>query len=256
MVGKFGEILKGKPSGSLQLEVVEDNVRAAQLLANALKNHPSSEIPTNLPGLDNALQGNLSEFLAWELGEQHWLLFDRAWSWAPNAENPWRNSSDPGIDILAILTPDAELKLLVFEVKSSIGDGVALIAGVKSSLRTDFESLFRGAVQGRLACRVGRVLSSLKYHKGRADLIPVVKDIVGKNPASSPKISLVGLLICSQLKSAPNASERRQQAFEELSRLLRADGWVAQQVMLRCIETPSFSALLKQAISEVVNGPK
>lgn len=91
---KYSKVLALQVSGSLQFEVVKSNVQVAKLLASALKAQPSFDLPAKIPVMNNALQGNLAEFLAWELGEQHWFLFDRAWSWAPNAENPWKASSE------------------------------------------------------------------------------------------------------------------------------------------------------------------
>jgi hypothetical protein len=154
---KYNRLFQLEIAGTLRREVVKNDAKAAGLLAQALREHPSSLIPTKKPRQSNALQGNLCEFFAWELGEQHWLLFDRVWSWAPNAENPWKPSSDPGIDILALLSPESTPMLLVFEVKSSVGDGVSLINGGSSSLQTDFESLYKGEIQGRLAAHEWQV---------------------------------------------------------------------------------------------------
>lgn len=142
--------------------------------------------------------------------------------------------------------------LLVFEVKSSTGDGVGLINGPSSSLQTDFESLFEGKIQGRLASRVGKILSNLKYHKGRSDLIKPVKRMIGKGPSTSGGVKLTGLLICSRGNDHAESSRKRREAFEELAQDLRAAGWRQHQLDLRCIETPSFGDLLKRAITEVL----
>ena len=207
-------------------------------------------LPERRPRLHRSLQGNLSEFLVYDLGSDYWALFEKKWTWTANATTPWKKSSDPGLDILAI-QHNQPLKLLVTEVKSSAISGSKLVSGKGSTLKADFNGLFSSNAQGRLAMRIGAILSDLEFKMGRHDLVEPIKALVGTNPSSSPGVHLLGVLVCCLGDSARDQA-RRERAFARLHRWLLRKGWTPAQIQLRTIEVADVKKFLRRAIKRVV----
>jgi len=123
--------IQSQRNGCVQIESVRDDLQFADTVAAALKLHPAAP-PPRVPPLSNALQGNLCEFRIWDLGERFWCFYQRDLTWTTNASSPWRSSSDPGIDILGLPSPNGPLIVHVIEVKSSQGGGSGSIIGDKN----------------------------------------------------------------------------------------------------------------------------
>jgi len=209
----YGAVLLSENDGEIPLnrEIVQDDLAFAQAIVDALC---QCMVPPPQPALpnSNSLQGNLCEFCVWELGENHWNWYRRKFSRPANAWNPWRDSSDPGIDILA--TDEEVSTLMVIEVKSSRGDGDGHIKNKKNSLRSDFERLFEGDGRGRLLSRVMEIASDLKFLHERSDLAERVRKLVGSSPSESPGVRLIGVLVCT--RGDGQSHGKRRQAFENL----------------------------------------
>jgi hypothetical protein len=229
--------------------VVRSETKLIERFVKALRALPTP-LPERRPRLQRSLQGNLSEFLVYDLGSDYWALFEKKWAWAANATTPWKKSSDPGLDILAIQNSQP-LRLLVTEVKSSAISGSKLISGKSSTLKADFNGLFSSTAQGRLAMRIGAVLSDLELKMGRHDLVEPIKALVGTNPSSSPGVHLLGVLVCC-LGASPQDQSRRERAFARLHRWLMRKGWTSAQIQLRTIEVSDVKKFLRKAIRRVV----
>ena len=235
----------------MHIELVTDDTEFAKVVATALRAHHAPP-PSSEPGVSNALQGNLVEFCVWDLGERQWRLYERRFTWTPNANSPWRSGSDPGIDILALTSADDKPLALVIEAKSSRYDGSSLVYGGSSSLRADFEHLFTGDIQSRLAVRIGAVCSDLDFKYRSPDLSRQVKKMVGKGPSDSEKIRLVGVLVCTRGNN--QSQTKRSAAFGQLRTWLLNEGWKAEQIECRCIEVGDFLGWLRQVIRGAVYG--
>lgn len=242
----YGAVLQDHVSGAVCRHLCVDQDGLADTLAAALRSHAAAP-PSAAPALTAVLQGNLSEFGAWDLGERHWLLFERQMTWTANAESPWKGSSTDGIDILA-LPSQRDLALLVVEVKSSEGGGANLVSGEGSTLQSDFSRLFDGAVQGRLFVSVGQVLSDLRFHRNRPDLEGHVKALVGTSPAECGGLRLVGVLLCN--RGTQTDEQARDRAFARLTARLTALGWHAAQLAFRTVEVTSVQAMLTRTVNE------
>jgi hypothetical protein len=209
----YGAVLLSENDGEIPLnrEIVQDDLAFAQAIVHALC---QCMVPPPQPALPNSksLQGNLCEFCVWELGEKRWKWYRRKFSRSANAWNPWRDSSDPGIDILA--TDEEVSTLMVIEVKSSQGDGDGHVKNKKNSLRSDFEGLFEGDGRGRLLSRVMEIASDLKFLHERPDLAERVRKLVGSSPSESPGVRLIGVLVCT--RGDGQSHGKRRQAFENL----------------------------------------
>lgn len=240
----YSLILSSQQDDTLPLcrEMVADDAQFAQAILNAMAQYgiprPASRPAT--PNLQN-VRANLSEFCVLELGEKYWRLYLRRFSWPAN-KDPWRPSSDPGIDILA--TDESVELLLVIEVKSSQGDGSSLVNNQRDGLKGDFRRLFEGDGRTRLGSRVLDVAHDLRFQQRRPDLAEKVKSLVGDSPAHSPGVRLVGVLVCSG--GDQQAQDRRHRAFERLhSWLLQDDGnddkkWKATQCRYYTVELDSL----------------
>jgi hypothetical protein len=233
--------------GRLHLEVVYDDINFADAVAAALRAHPAKP-PAKEPQLSNALQGNLCEFCVWDIGEGFWHIYEREWTWTTNASSPWRPSSDPGIDILALAGD--EPSVLVIEVKSSSSGGSGSITGDGSSLQTDFRHLFSSDDYSRLQNRLGTVISDLILKAKRSDLAEKVANAVGKGPGSSQGVRLVGVLICR--RGNLQSQSTRLDSFRELQAWLLEQGWRDGQIECRCIEVQDFSCWLSEVIRRAV----
>jgi hypothetical protein len=247
----YKESLQGVQSGNIRREISKGDKSLAKALANALRAHPSP-IPSSPPPLTNALQGNLAEFLVYDLGLSHWLLFDRKFSWASNAIAPWKESSDPGLDVLAfVFHPDN--KILVIEVKSSVGTGTSSINEDESSLKNDFHKLFNGTSTSRLLFRLSEVFYELKFRREEPQLVQKLSKLVGISPATSAGVRLIGTLVCSKgVKTTLNVQSRTK-AFNDLHQGLIAEGWKPEQIEFRCIELDSLKDFMTRVIQEAAN---
>lgn len=235
----------------VQVSTVVDDLAFAQTIATALRTH-SIAPPEDVPELNNALQGNLCEFCIWDMGDRLWKIYHRANTWPSNADSPWRPSSDPGIDILALTGVDDSLSLIIVEAKSSQKNGINLIVGNSSTLQTDFQHLFAGHVQNRLLTRVGDILFEFTIRRSRPDLASRIHSLVGKSPTESPNIKLVGVLICS--RGNESSRQSRISAFEQLRAHLRTQGWSDNQIEFRCIEVTNFVKWIVEVVDRSVNG--
>jgi len=250
MSSPYDDVLDQVAGNPVVREVCIDQEGLADVLADALKGHPAPP-PANTPHLTNALQGNLSEFGVWDMGERYWSMFERHMTWTANADSPWKASSSDGVDILALSTEGDDLLLLVVEVKSSDGHGANLVTGGNSSLQSDFDRLFEGPVQNRLPISVGKVLTSLRLVHRRTDLEEQVKGMVGSSPDRSASVRLVGVLVCNQ--GMARDEQARERAFDRLTEHLVRAGWDASQISYRTIETADLSALLDDVIDKATS---
>ena len=178
--------------GCVLVHAAVDDAAFAQLVAAALRTH--TRPPSIVPVMSNSLQGNLCEFCVWDIADSHWGLYELQWGFPANARSPWRDHSDPGVDILALVGPETNLSLCVIEVKSSQGEGSALIFSGKnsSSLRTDFDHPFVGNITPCLMNRIGEICFDLIHKLGRRDLARSLISLVGKNPSECGEVKLVG----------------------------------------------------------------
>ncbi len=247
----YSRCLQCNQDNCVHIDLVTDDAEFARVVAAALRAHDAPPPPKE-PEITNALQGNLAEFCVWDLGERQWRIYERRFTWTPNANSPWRPGSDPGIDILALTSVDNEPLALVVEVKSSRYDGSNLVHSGNSSLRADFEHLFMGDIQSRLAVRIGAVCSDLNSKYGLPDLATKVKRVVGRGPSDSENIRLVGVLVCTR---GDNQSQTtRSVAFGQLRTWLLNRGWKTEQIEYRCIEVGDFLNWLRQVIKRAIYG--
>ncbi len=246
----YEDVLDQQAGNPVVREVCTDEDGLADVLADALKGHAAPP-PANAPDLTNALQGNLSEFGVWDIGERYWSLFERDMTWTANADSPWKASSSDGVDILALSTITDDLLLLIVEVKSSGGRGANLVTGGNSSLQSDFNRLFEGPVQDRLPISVGKVLTSLRLVHRRTDLEERVKAMVGTSPERCSSVRLVGVLVCNQ--GTARDEQARGRAFNRLTDHLVGAGWDTSQISYRTIETDDLAALLEDVIDKATS---
>jgi hypothetical protein len=244
----FDQVLLKEIDESLPLcrEVVLDDAQFAQLILE-LTSRNGVPRPSSISNPQN-VRANLSEFCVWELGVGHWQLFSKRFSW-PACTDPWRDSPDHGIDILA--TDENVNTLMVLEVKSSQDDGSNLVNNQRSGLKGDFKSLFEGEGRTRLETRVlGDIAHSLRYHHNRPDLANKVSSLLGTSPSTSPNVKLIGVLVCSD----EQAQEKRHRAFERLHTwLLEDDGddnqkWQADQCRYFVIELDNLPVWLEHLL--------
>lgn len=216
----YSLILISNPENDIPLtrEIVQDDKEFAQAVLESMKRW-LIELPTVRPAVKNVqtVRANLSEFSIWELGEKRWHLYTRRFFWPAN-KDPWRISSNPGIDILA--TDDDKTVLLVIEVKSSDDDGSNLVTNAKDGLKGDFQRLFEGDVRTRLVTRVMDVVHDFQQ-QGHPRLAQKIRDLVGSCPTNSPRVSLIGVLVC--VRQGESAENRRKRAFERLHNWLAKD---------------------------------
>lgn len=236
----YDEMLTGKNDETLPLrrETVLDDARFAQVILE-VSEQSGFPRPDSVANPQN-VRANLGEFCVWELGSEHWQLFSKKLCWPAN-KDPWRDSSDPGVDILA--TDEGVSGLMVIEVKSSEDDGSDLVNNQSKGLKGDFQSLFEGDGRTRLKTRVLDVQHDFRFKLERADLAEKVASLVGDSPSRSPDVRLVGVLVCSNQQ----AQERRKRAFGRLHAwLLEDEGdddkkWQPDQCRYFVIELDSLS---------------
>jgi hypothetical protein len=253
----YNQILSSQQDDALPLcrEIVADDAQFAQIILDVMSQYgiprpASRQVISNL----QTVRANLSEFCVLELGEKYWRLYLRRFSWPAN-KDPWRHSSDPGIDILA--TDENVELLMVIEVKSSKGDGSNLVNSASDGLKGDFKRLFEGDDRTRLLSRVLDVARDLRVQQERPDLADKAISLVGDSPSCSPGVRLIGVLVCSDQQ----AQDRRHRAFERLHNwLLQDDGedsknWQATQCKYFTVELNSLPAWLDHLLpqSETAN---
>lgn len=247
----YGSCINECNDGCVQVSKVNDDQMFAHIVANALRSHSISP-PSHLPELNNALQGNLCEFCIWDIGDRLWHIYSRTDTWPSNADSPWRPSSDPGIDILAIASANDSLSLIIVAAKSSQHSGHNLIIGNSSTLQSDFCHLFAGDIQSRLLARVGDILFELKIRRSLPDLAKKIECLVGATPAESPNVKLIGVLLCS--RESDLAYQRRINAFKQLRTYLHTQGWCDKQMEFRCIEVSNFSQWITELMRRSIHG--
>ncbi len=232
---------------AIHREICIDDNELSLVLSQALRAH-AAQPPKSVPSLSNNLQGNLGEFSVWDLGERHWLLYERGMTWCANADIPWKGGSSDGIDILALA--DQAAALFVIEVKATTGNGANLITGNNSSLIHDFDKLFEGKIQDRLLISVGRALASLRLHHRRPDLEEKLKAMVGTTPQECPSVQLVGVVMCQ--KGEASDVDARKRAFQRMAGVLKTAGWRDAQLSFRTIEVSDFQQMIKTVIEEAI----
>lgn len=252
--GQYKNSLQEVRVGSIHRAVSKSDKTLAQTVANSLRDLPSPT-PTAPPSLTNALQGNLAEFLVYDLGLSHWRLFDRKFSWASNAVTPWKESSDPGLDVLAFVFSPSD-KILVVEVKSSIGTGSSSITEDESSLKSDFNKLFNGTPTSRLLMRLGEAFYDLRYRREQPELVTRLNRLVGVSPTTSAGVSLIGTLVCSKGAKTTLNIQNRAKAFNDLHNWLLQQGWKPEQIEFRCIELDNLKSFMTQVIQEAARDIK
>ncbi len=233
--------------GILTRECVKNDDLLVEVLADALMEHDASP-PKSTVKLTNQRQGNLSEYCVWDIGDRHWTLFEKGLSKPANADSPWKDGSDPGIDILALSLDDPPL-LLVIEAKSSINDGVALINGKGSSIRSDFTGLLANSVNSRLLIRVGAFKSQLRFVAKKPELLRRIDECVGDTPKACSGVKLMGVLVCK--RGETKDENARRDAFNALRDNLVSDGWAISNIDLRTVEAGNLSKLLTEVIERV-----
>lgn len=246
----YKNCIESNCDGCTQIDSVLDDIEFANIVAEALRNHPDAP-PRRKPPLSNALQGNLCEFCIWDIGEKFWQLYDRELTWPTNATNPWRVSSDPGVDILA-LTSIAEDKpiVLAIEVKSSSSGGSGKIVGGGSSLQTDFKHLMEGKVKTRLQSRTGTLASDLTLKNKRPDLADKVIKAVGASPGDCHGVKIIGVMVCK--RGNAHSQSTRLASFQDLQTWLLSQGWQKEQIACYCMEVEDFSEWLNEVIKRAI----
>lgn len=224
--------------------VCRDDLKLAEVLASALRSHTAILPSTRPTTIGTILQGNLCEFAVWDIGERHWALYPKKFTFTANAHSPWNSASSDGIDVVAL--PDQDTLLLV-EVKSSDGNGANLITGGDSSLQSDFDGLFQGKHQTRLASSVARLLYDLRYKHERSDLESRVAAMVGDKPATCPNVKLIGALICNA--GRPDDVSARQRAFTRLATTLTRAGWRTTSLGFRTVEVEKLGTFLGHVLT-------
>lgn len=244
----YGTALSSNPEPFLH-EVCEDEAALVSAFVQVLKGLPAP-VPDGPVQITNAIQGNLAELLVYDLGLNHWKFVERKFSWVANALSPWKESSDPGLDVLA-LAPTAYDRFFVVEVKSSVKTGTSSVHSKESSLRNDFEKLFSGKKNGRLPCRVAEAVWDLRYKLDKEELVGPLLQGIGVTPKTSPAVSLVGVIVCSQGVHREENAQRRNQAFKELKEMLVTAGWSEEQISLRAVELKDLKTFLRKVVDEV-----
>ena len=244
----YHDVLDTLPDGNaLQRNVSCDDASFGARIGRVLRSLLGRR-PGQTPQISRALQGNLCEFCVWELGERHWALYEKQATWPANAKSPWRNSSKPGVDILAVGTQDNAV--LVIEVKSSRGRGASAVTGNQNSLKDDFRRLFaEGAPDRRIWGSIQEVVTDLIL-RGESESAARIVDSVGSRPDECTGIRLIGVLVCR--KGDTDESRRaRREAFQRLHEWLREAGWGADQCEFRSVELVDFACWLSSFVDEV-----
>jgi hypothetical protein len=247
-IGPYDDILETRPDGRLiERSLSRDDESFATRIAGALRVLLGRR-PAPVSAISNTLQGNLCEFCVWELGEQHWQLYDRNLTWPANAKSPWRSSSRGGVDVLAL---GSDLRtLLIIEVKSTQGDGCSPISGESSSLKNDFRRLYEaGSPDERIWGSVQEAVTSLKL-AGEVESAARIVDSVGSRPDECTGIRLIGVLVCRKGDTDKLHRDRRL-AFETLHEWLLEAGWRSEQCEFRCVELVDFVRWLSSLVREV-----
>lgn len=242
--------LKSSPAKNVVREVCVSDDDLADVIVDALTSQ-AAKPPSQTPELTSPLQGNLSEFVVWDIGERYWAIFEQSMTWPANADSPWKASSSDGVDIVALQQDGENCGLLLIEVKSTNSAGAQLVTGGTSSLQSDFDKFFGGAVQDRLAISVGRVLTSLRLVHRRPDLEHQVLQMIGTRPDSCPSVQVVGVLVCN--RGTNDDAECRDRAFNRLHLHLVDAGWNPRQISFRTIETAEVTRLFGDIVRKATS---
>lgn len=219
--------------------------RIVQVFHSIFHRHPKRATQTS-----TSLQGNICEFCVWELGNEHWKLYRKEFSWPTNASKPWRPNSDSGVDIIAI--DDNADSVYVIEVKSTRGGGSSFIEGDGSTLEQDFKHLFekpRTAPENRIWGSIDEATSYLSIH-GHAELADKVVAAVGDNAAKSKGIRLVGVLVCKKGQTVKSHNARKKH-FRALQDWLLSEGWRENQYEFRTVELEDFEVWYTSVLQKV-----
>lgn len=228
-------------------DVSLDDNAFAQRIAATLRYLMGERPRAPANGISTSLQGNLCEFSIWELGEQHWRLYHKKFTWPANAKMPWRDNSQQGIDIIAI--DDSADKVYIIEVKSTKEGGSGAIASEENSLKADFRHLFdEGSPEERIIGYVQEAVSDLKIH-GQPDLADKVKEAIGHKASECGGVYLIGVVVC-QRGETTRSHNARKLAFQELHQWLLQQGWKAEQCDYRSVELSDFVTWLSEVVTE------
>lgn len=185
------------------------------------------------------LQGNICEFCVWELGDEHWQLYKKQFSWPANACKPWQPNSDSGVDIIAI--DDNADNVYIIEVKSTKSGGSEFIDGDNSSLKLDFKHLFekpQTAPENRIWGSVNEASFRLSIDNCY-ELADKVVASVGDNAETCHGVRLVGVLVCKKGQNVRSHNARKEHFFA-LRDWLEGEGWQRHQLEFRTIELEDF----------------
>lgn len=240
----YAGALQATKSAGWQRETTLSDAELARILGEALRAH-TPPCPKAVPSWSNSLQGNLAEFLIWDVGDRHWRYFAKVMTDAANAKSPWKASSDPGIDIIAV-RDGATVEVFLIEIKSSVNDGTGLILGEDSCLQTDFRHMYAGAVQPRIINRVGALLSDLVL-RGEADLADKVNKCIGESPSQCNNVWLHPTLVCSDKSRHP----ARHAKMEELRNWLVNEGWQPDHIVMHVVEADCLKSVLEKVLQDV-----
>jgi len=246
-ISKYQDVFDNPEDGLVQRNVSLDDDAFAKQIAEKLfsllrrRYRPISDISTGL-------QGNLCEFCAWELGESHWLLYTKEFSWPANAKTPWRDHSKSGVDILAVSEKVDAIHII--EVKSTKTGGSSVVASDQDSLKEDFEKLFAiEAPEKRIWGSVNEAVADLTIH-GYEDLAEKMLEGVGDTPQECTAVHLVGVLICKS-GSRDSSRQARSRAFEKLDKWLQSEGWSSDQCHYQCVELNDFQDWLWKVVRQM-----
>jgi len=249
----YRDCIDSNCDGCTQIDSVRDDTEFADIVAQALRNHPAAP-PRRRPSLSNTLQGNLCEFCVWDIGERFWHLYKKKFTWPANASNPWdRRQSNPGIDILALTSVVGDEPIVfVIEVKSSSHGGSGAIVGDGGSLQADFKRLMSGVddVQTKLQIRAGALVSDLILQNERPDLAEKVNKAVGSSPDNCHGVKLIGVMVCKRGNTYSQST--RLTHFQELQAWLLSQGWKDEQIECHSIEIGDFSEWLGEVIERAI----
>lgn len=235
---------------AIHRDISIDDARLATALADTLRELAQRPLRP-IRNITPRLQGNLVEFSVWELGESHWRLYRKEYTWPANATSPWRDHPKSGIDILGI--DDNADCVFIIEVKSTNGGGNSAIDGATGSLKEDFEHLFlksTDAPEARIWGSIQDAVTVLTI-RGHGDLALKVVNAVGDKPEACSGIRLVGVLVCKRGANL-RSHNARVDSFRALHEWLKSQGWQEGQCQYRCVELADFSAWLQQLVDEAV----
>jgi hypothetical protein len=141
--------------------------------------------------LDNNLQGNLGEFIAFFIGANH--DYSTARAFAANAFAPLAANSKPEIDIVWLhfdASPENDFAVIQ-EAKTTVQSTLSYA----DALLGDYDKLFGTNMRLTLWTRLDGIKNELEYKLKRPDLIDRILRLAGKSPQTCTGIHLAPTLI-------------------------------------------------------------